>query len=206
MELVVAGITIGSVRTAVSVDGGTSFFPGISISGACDPSLAASPSDGRFWLAVKQSIDLVVAYKQPDDTWWDFTFVSDVGQVTDKPWIAIGPRFDQPQTMRTYIGRMWKKPQHACQDDEANWFSWSDTPDQGASAWTTIKATPASGGVCDYAGLGTMPVVLDDGTLVVALRDHDPGHATKKYNDNKPYVYRSLDSGATWIPASGDGI
>ncbi|MCC6971417.1 MAG: exo-alpha-sialidase [Phycisphaerales bacterium] len=202
-EVVVCAIAPGGVATAVSLNAGASFISSAMVLGAGDPSLTNVPGSGRIWLCVKASADTFVTYKEANETQvWATPF--SVGNAYDKPWIAVGPKAGDPGTLRFYSGYL-RRHTSTCTGNYAsfaNWFAISDDPDQGSSAWTVTKASPVGGVPCDYSGWGTMPVVLDDGRVVVVTGDA----INLEDNGKKPYVYRSIDNGTTWLPEGGQGI
>lgn len=201
---------------------GTVYRGTIGDCGGADVWTAAHPSDGTIWfaalqgfgggppppsgqLATEESEDdipgwaggdcpgaLVVGWKNPGDLTITNMYTHS-GGLQDKPGLAIG---GSPTTW--FLLRMSRTNNCSAHQHEAG----LSTNPQSAANWTDYTVEPEPNPPrCDYEGWGAAPVVLDDGRVVVSIRD-EKDHTGYQYNEGLPFVVYS-DDGIDWKPDDG---
>jgi BNR repeat-like domain len=185
-----AGGASSNIGAAVSHDGGRtwqrSVLPGLTVNAggletaASDPSVAFDAVHNTWLissLTIHQGGSHVFISRSPDGLHWSAPVDAAEGQILDKEWVACDNGAASPFRGRCYVEYT---------DDQKN-ITVSQTSDDGGATWSApVRATSVL--------VGTQPVILPNGTLVVVAGDYRGDEALQ----GAIIAVRSTDGGATF--------
>lgn len=197
---------------AISINGFSSFVlrsqPAVPEGGSSlkDPFAASVPGSGRIWIGGLNGNagplnGIVYSNREAGSDALDTVhLVTGATGLRDKPFMAVGPHPQNASTMHYVTFN-----DIGCSSiDQLSVRVAESAISGGPWAFFRIKPdNPANNDPCDYGGWGSLPVVTDDGIVVVTALDRFPS-TVGKYNDRKPYVVYSDSAGEHWWPDFSD--
>jgi len=161
---------------------GTTVFAGGTYVAISDPSIAFDRAHGTWLvssLAVLSSSDVVVVSRSPDGLSWSAPITVSNTPDADKNWIACDNNQASPFYGHCYI--TWDDP-------SANGHIWMSTSTDSGLTWSP-PAAPAD----NATGLGGVPTVQPNGTVVVPASDEAGTHMI---------AFTSTDGGMSWTASA----
>ena len=143
-----------------------------------DPSIAYDQAHSRWLLtslAISTSSDTVVVSRTTDGLNWAGPIVISNSPDSDKDWIACDNTQTSPYYGHCYVE--WDDPSQ-------NGLIWMSTSSDGGMTWGPAQNTADSAG-----GIGGVPVVQPNGTVIVPIQDATGTHVV---------AYTSLNGGVSW--------
>ncbi|MBL8760594.1 MAG: hypothetical protein JNL50_04760 [Phycisphaerae bacterium] len=186
-----------------------------------DSFACAQRGSGRIWLGGDYLFSSArISYRDPGETTWTAngysTIVAGSATPLDRPSMAIGnlpvELGGAPVLYMMFNGGAGSSTTQ-CDGSNVHWVSIADSLPPSSFWPAPVRMNPRdvapNSGTCKYSGWANQPVVLDDGTVVVASTDWNNVYV----NGKRPYVIRYQydddvpeDPKMSWWPYDGAGV